>query len=80
MAKIVKKEGKGQTFFWTKKNLYLMGIGLAVLIIGYIFMAQPPVNSIWSLTIAPIILIIAYLIIIPLAIFYRKNKKVSSGE
>jgi uncharacterized membrane protein HdeD (DUF308 family) len=80
MAKIVKKDAKGRIFFWTRKNIYLLGIGIATILIGYIFMAQPPVNSVWSLTIAPILLLIAYLIIIPVAIFYRGKKKESSGE
>ena len=80
MAKLAKKDTRREISFWTKRNLYLMGIGIAVLIIGYILMAQPPVNSIWSLTIAPIILVIAYLIIIPIAILYGKRKKQSSGE
>ena len=52
-------------------------VGLIVIIIGYIFMAQPPADSFWSRTLSPIILVIAYLIFIPLTIFYsnKKNKK-----
>ena len=68
MAKEIKKKAKhkvSQELPFGKENLYLLAIGLAVLVIGYIFMAQPPVDSFWSLTAAPIVLMIAYLIIIP---------------
>ena len=80
MAKVVKKAKKSQPLSITKKNLYILGLGIVVIIIGFIFMAQPPVNGPMSLTIAPILLIIAYLVIIPIAILYGIHKKDKSGE
>ena len=61
---------------------YLIGlVGIIVIVIGYIFLAQPPVNSSWSLTVAPILLVIAYCIILPIAIMYRaKSKKSADSE
>ena len=58
-----------------KRNMQLLLIGIAILVIGYILMAQPPVDSFWSLTLAPIVLLIAYLIIVPYAILYQEKKK-----
>ena len=75
MAKEQKKKTQlltGITF--GKKNLYILGIGLGLLVIGYILMAQPPVNGFLSLTLSPIVLLIAYLIVIPIAIMYGRGK------
>ena len=59
---------------------YLIGlVGIIVIIIGYIFLAQPPVDSHWSLTVAPILLVIAYCIILPIAIMYRAKSKDSTN-
>jgi len=78
MAKEVKKNkkktGSGELYF-NRQNLYLLGIGLLVLVIGYILMAQPPVDSFWSITLAPVVLLISYLVIIPIAIMYTGRKK-----
>ena len=74
-----KKEEKNIHLFkgWTfsKKNYVLGGIGLATIIFGYVIMASGTVNSFRSLTLAPIMLFIGYLIIIPIALLYRDKKK-----
>ncbi|HIN97007.1 MAG TPA: DUF3098 domain-containing protein [Candidatus Marinimicrobia bacterium] len=74
-----KKEEKTIHLFegWTfsKKNYVLGGIGLATIIFGYVIMASGTVNSFRSLTLAPIMLFIGYLIIIPIALIYRDKKK-----
>jgi len=78
MAKEIKKEKKKSVptqMPFGKQNLQLMGIGLAFLVVGYILIAQPPVDSFVSLTLAPIVLLIGYLVIIPYAIMYNPKKK-----
>ena len=74
-----KKEEKNIHLFegWTfsKKNYVLGGIGLATIIFGYVIMASGTVNSFRSLTLAPIMLFIGYLIIIPIALIYRDKMK-----
>ncbi len=72
MAK--KKPSKTSALVLTKKNYLLFGIGVLLIIIGYISMSKGPANSFWSLTLAPIILVIAYLIFIPISIFWREKK------
>lgn len=64
---------EGWTF--SKKNYVLGGIGLATIIFGYVIMASGTVNSFQSLTLAPIMLFVGYLIIIPIALIYRDKKK-----
>jgi len=71
MAK--KKPSKTSPLVLTKKNYLLFGIGVLLIIIGYISMSKGPANSFWSLTLAPIILVIAYLVLIPISIFWREK-------
>jgi hypothetical protein len=63
----------------SKVNYAIFGIGILVLVLGYISLSQGPVNSFWSLTLAPILLVIGYCVIIPVAILYRGNKQASSS-
>ncbi|MCX6174127.1 MAG: hypothetical protein NTZ27_05170 [Ignavibacteriales bacterium] len=72
--------------YWDKNNYILIASGLVVLTFGYLFMAQGNWDSFFSLTISPITLLIAYIIIIPLAIllkssiFIKKKTNVSSKD
>ena len=54
-----------------KVNYIIFLIGLLLIVSGYIIMASGEVNSFQSLTLAPILLFIGYLIAIPVALIYR---------
>ena len=56
------------------KNYFLFGTGLSLLIIGYAFMASGDVNSFQSLTLAPILLFLGYIVVIPIALVYREKE------
>ncbi len=58
---------------YKRKNYVLFGIGVFVIILGYLIMYLGEVNSFQSLTLSPIILLIGYLIIIPYALLHRNN-------
>ena len=60
-----------QSWSFSTINYALFGIGLALIIFGYIVMANGEVNSVQSLTIAPIILFVGYIIFIPAALIYQ---------
>ena len=60
-----------ESWDFSTPNYVLFGIGLALIIMGYIIMAAGEVNSFQSLTLAPIMLFIAYIIVIPAALIYR---------
>lgn len=60
--------------YWNKQNYILLFIGVVVIIFGFIFMAQGPWDSSSSLYLSPIILLIAYIVILPLAILFKKKK------
>ena len=58
---------------FTSTNYILFIAGLFTLILGYVLMGTGELNSTQSLTVAPIVLLIAYLIIFPVSILYRKK-------
>ncbi len=64
--------------YWTKENYYILGFGFILLIIGNILLSQSPYDNPLSLSVAPIVLLFAYLVVFPFAILYRKNKSDSS--
>lgn len=58
-----------------KKNLLLVGLGVLLLVIGFFCLAQGPAENPVSLTVAPIILVIAYLVVIPVGILWGGKKQ-----
>lgn len=60
-----------------KKNILLVAIGTLLIVIGFICLAQGPAENPVSLTVAPVILVFAYLVVIPLGIFWggKSQKK-----
>ena len=68
-----------ESWSFSTVNYYLFGIGLALIILGYIVMASGEVNSFQSLTVAPIILFVGYIILIPAALIYR-DKNLENEE
>jgi len=66
------RESKFENWSFKKINYILFFCGLGLIIFGYIFMKTGEVNSFQSLTLAPIMLFIGYLIVIPLSILIRK--------
>ena len=68
-----------ESWSFSTVNYTLFGIGLALIILGYIVMASGEVNSDQSLTVAPIILFVGYIIFIPAALIYR-DKNLENEE
>ena len=77
-------ENKNYSFAFTKINFYIMLIGLAFLIIGFILMIgggsedpnvfNPKIFSFQRITLAPILVLIGFAIQV-VAILYKKKKK-----
>jgi membrane protein YdbS with pleckstrin-like domain len=64
--------------YWQSENYLFLILSVIVLIIGYYFMMNGAWDSLLSMSISPVILLIAYLILVPLAIFlkpFSKNKE-----
>ena len=56
-------------------NYILFGFGLGLVIFGYFFMANGEVDSFQSLTLAPIMLFLGYIVVIPISLVYRDKEK-----
>ena len=57
-----------------KTNYIIFFGGLLLIVIGYIIMALGEVNSFQSITLAPIMLFLGYVVAIPIALIYRSKK------
>ena len=68
------KNKQSVKFLWPykRKNYLLFGVGVFVIIVGYLIMYLGEVNSLQSLVISPLLLLAGYLVIIPLALLYNK--------
>ena len=66
--------------YWDKLNYILFGTGLLLLIIGFYVISLGNWDSTTSISIAPVILFIAYVIVFPMAIFLRTKKLTTEGE
>ncbi len=75
MAKKAKKEEK-EKFEWPfgPKNYLIFAIGLAVIVAGYISL------SAGSITLAPILLVLGYCVLIPVSIIVRGKKDAPPAE
>jgi len=54
-------------------NRRLFATGIAMLFIGYLCLNQPPVSGFLSHTLAPILLTLSYVVILPLSFLLKKN-------
>ncbi len=65
---------------FSKSNYLLFALGILIIIIGYFIMASGDTNSFKALTLAPIILLIGYLVLVPAAILYKQQKSKTKSE
>jgi hypothetical protein len=79
MAKTKKSSTRKDLHFkfpLTKTNFLIITLGIIILIVGYIFMAIPDnPDAFLTRTLSPILLVFAYLIVIPIGLFYREKKE-----
>ena len=61
---------------FSKKNYSFFILGIIVIITGYVIMALGETYSFQSLSLAPILLLIGYLVLIPLALLYKDKEKI----
>ena len=61
---------------FSNKNYFLFVAGIIWIILGYIIMALGETYSFQSLSLAPAILTIGYLVLIPSALLYKEKEKI----
>jgi uncharacterized ion transporter superfamily protein YfcC len=80
MAKIEKGKGtrkvrKEEVFPFGRENYLILLAGLVVIIAGYVALSEKTVTGFLPLTLAPILLVLGYCVIIPVGIMYRKKSR-----
>lgn len=68
-----RKPFKDDTLPLSKQNFLIVGIGLLVILGGYVAMLEGSVEGFLPLVVAPILLVLGYCVLIPLGILYRKS-------
>lgn len=71
------KQKKEFSFPFEKENFMIIGIGVAVLIVGYFLMSQNSVDGFVPTIIAPILLVLGYCVIIPYGILKKAKSEVT---
>jgi hypothetical protein len=69
-----------QGSIFTAKNYKIFGICLALLILGYVLLGQGPVDNPLSKSVAPVVLVVVYCILIPYAILARSKEPPKSED
>ena len=70
-----RKRRPGASRVFQSTNYIIFGAALLLLIVAYLLMLQGPHDNVLSRTIAPVLLVISYCVLIPLAILYRKRQE-----
>lgn len=74
------KQKKEASFPLGKDNIIIIGVGIALIILGYIFMSENSVDGFLPTVVAPILLVLGYCILIPYGILKRPKRVVPSGS
>ena len=54
-------------------NGLLLTIALGIILLGYVLLRRPPADGPLSLTVAPLLLVLGYCVLVPLAILAAKH-------
>jgi len=63
------KEKNNKKLYWEKTNSIIFAAGILSIVMGYIFLARE------SLTLAPILLVLGYAVLIPVSLVYKSRIK-----
>jgi len=66
-------------WLFSKKSFYVLGLSIALLVVGYILLAQGPVDNVLSKSVAPVILAVVYCGLIPYALLCGYGKGGGKG-
>ncbi len=61
------------SIYWNKNNYIFLIVGLITVLVGYLLLSYDSWNNTTSLILSPIVLMIGYFVLLPLAIFNKKR-------
>jgi hypothetical protein len=67
------------TLPFSKRNYQILGIGLLIIVLGYVALSQQPWDGTMALVVAPILLVLGYCVVIPFGILYHEKKESSAA-
>jgi hypothetical protein len=83
MARVEEKKLKKKSIIgslpFTKTNYQIFAVGLVLLVLGYVALSQEPWDGTMPLVVAPILLVLGYCVVIPLAILFQKKSPDEHG-
>ncbi len=65
---------------FTRVNYQIMIGGLVLILAGYVALSQEPWDGFMPLVVAPILLLLGYVVVIPFGILYRSKKEEAAVE
>jgi len=64
----------------SNKNYMIIGVGIALIVLGYIFMSANSVDGFLPATVAPLFLVAGYCVVVPLGILYTDKTNAHVDE
>ena len=61
--------------FFSKKNYLGIGVAILLLIVGFFLLGLKPANNKVALNVAPFVLLLTYLVVLPWSIWKRTDKE-----
>jgi hypothetical protein len=77
-SKISKK--KEFSFPLEKENFMIIGLGIVLLVIGYILMAENSVDGFMPTVVAPLLLVAGYCVVIPYGIMKKPKSELNASK
>ena len=65
---------------YTRRNAIVFAAGIGTILVGYLCLSRPPVDGFMSLTLAPILLVLGYCVLIPIALLLGSKAKDKGAE
>jgi len=63
-----------------KENFMIIGLGIVLLIIGYVLMAQNSVDGFMPTVVAPLLLVAGYCVVIPYGIMKKPKSELNAAK
>jgi hypothetical protein len=76
----VRKKTLAEGLPFGKVNYQIMGVGILLIALGYVALAQKPWDGFLPLVVSPVLLVIGYCVVIPVGILYRKKAAAQSDS
>lgn len=71
------KQKREFSFPLEKENFMILGLGVALLIVGYILMSQNSVDGFLPTVVSPILLVLGYCVVIPYGIMKKPKSEMA---